>query len=160
MKKNILVFPCGSEIGLDIYSSVCYSTYFHLIGGSSVDDHGKFVYDDYIPNIPFANSPDFIPTLAKIVAERNIEAIYPALDFVMTILKEHEEELRCKVVSSPLATVQVSMSKELTYQKLQGILCIPTVYDANKIPNDVFPVFAKPKISDVKDKFDPKSTSE
>ena len=146
MKKNILVFPCGSEIGLDIYSSVCYSTYFHLIGGSSVDDHGKFVYDDYIPNIPFANSPDFIPTLAKIVAERNIEAIYPALDFVMTILKEHEEELRCKVVSSPLATVQVSMSKELTYQKLQGILCIPTVYDANKIPNDVFPVFAKPKI--------------
>jgi len=144
--KNILVFPCGSEIGLDIYSSVCYSTYFHLIGGSSVDDHGKFVYDDYIPNIPFANTQEFIPTLAKIVAERNIQAIYPALDFVMTVLKEHEKELGCKVVSSPLATVQVSMSKELTYQKLQGVLCIPKVYDVNKIPNDVFPVFAKPKI--------------
>ena len=39
MKKNILVFPCGSEVGLDIYSSVCYSAYFHLIGGNSVQKH-------------------------------------------------------------------------------------------------------------------------
>lgn len=24
--KKFLVFPCGSELGLDLYSSVCYST--------------------------------------------------------------------------------------------------------------------------------------
>lgn len=53
MKRNILVFPCGSEIGLNIYSPVRYSTYFHLIGASSVEDHGMFIYDDYIGNLPF-----------------------------------------------------------------------------------------------------------
>ena len=111
MKKNILVFPCGSEIGLDIYSSVCYSTYFHLIGGSSVDDHGKFVYEDYIPDIPFANTPEFIPTMAEIVKERNIDAIYPAMDLVITILKEHEQELGCKVVASPVETTQICLSQ-------------------------------------------------
>lgn len=146
MKKNILVFPCGSEIGLDIYSSVKYSTYFHLIGASSVDDHGSFVYEDYIPNVPFVTSPDFIPAMAKIVAERNISAIYPAMDLVITILKEHEKELGCIVVASPLETTQISLSKELTYEKLRGSVCVPKVYDANNIPNDEYPVFAKPKI--------------
>jgi len=146
MKKNILVFPCGSEIGLDIYSSVCYSTYFHLIGGSSVDDHGKFVYEDYIPNIPFANTPEFIPAMAKIVKERNIDAIYPAMDLVITILKEHEQELGCKVVASPVDTTKICLSKELTYKKLEGKVLIPKVFDSQNVPIDEFPVFAKPKI--------------
>jgi hypothetical protein len=38
MKKNVLVFPCGSEIGLEIHKSLSYSTHFTLVGGSSVDD--------------------------------------------------------------------------------------------------------------------------
>ena len=41
--KNILVFPCGSEIALEIYRSLRYSTHFKLIGANSLDDHGKFV---------------------------------------------------------------------------------------------------------------------
>lgn len=146
MKKNILVFPCGSEIGLDIYSSVCYSTYFHLIGGSSVDDHGKFVYKDYIPNIPFANTPEFLPSISTIVKERNIDAIYPAMDIVISILKEHEKELGCKVVASPVETTQISLSKELTYNKLRGCVTIPKIYDPSTIPEADFPVFAKPKV--------------
>lgn len=145
-KKNIFVFPCGSEIGLDIYSSVRYSTYFHLIGGSSVDDHGKFVYEDYIPDIPFANSPDFIPTMAKIVKERHIDAIYPAMDLVITVLKEHEADLGCKVVASPAETTRICLSKELTYQKLDGSIHLPHIYNLTDIPANEFPVFAKPKI--------------
>ena len=146
MKKNILVFPCGSEIGLDIYSSVCYSTYFHLIGGSSVDDHGKFIYEDYIPDIPFANTPEFIPAMAKIVKDRNIDAIYPAMDLVITILKEHEKELGCRVVASPVETARISLSKELTYKKLEGCVLIPKVFNPQSVPLDEFPVFAKPKV--------------
>lgn len=146
MKKNVLVFPCGSEIGLDIYSSVRYSTYFHLIGASSVDDHGKFVYEDYIPNIPFVNEDAFIPTLARIVNERNIDAIYPTMDLVITILKEHEKELGCCVVSSSLETTRICLSKEKTYQILKGIVTIPQIFNHNSIPKAAFPVFAKPKI--------------
>ena len=146
MKKNILVFPCGSEIGLDIYSSVRYSTYFHLIGASSVDDHGKFVYEDYIPGIPFVNDDTFIPSMARIVKERNIDAIYPAMDLVITILKEHENELGCKVISSSLETTRICLSKELTYQTLNGVVSTPRVYASHQVPKEAFPVFAKPKI--------------
>lgn len=146
MKKNILVFPCGSEIGLDIYSSVCYSTYFHLIGGSSIDDHGKFVYEDYIPDIPFVRSPDFIPTFAKIVKERQIDAIYPTMDLVIAVLKEHEEELGCRVIASSVESTRICLSKELTYNKLRNVIRVPDVYAPNAVPQDAFPVFAKPKI--------------
>ena len=53
MKKNILVFPCGSEIALEIYKSLKYSIHFNLIGASSVEDHGRFVYENYIGNLPY-----------------------------------------------------------------------------------------------------------
>lgn len=146
MKRNILVFPCGSEIGLDIYSSVRYSTYFHLIGGSSVDDHGKFIYEDYISGIPYATSEQFIPAMAQLVRERHIDAIYPAMDLVITILKEHENELGCKVIASCTETSQICLSKALTYQKLQGIILTPKIYTPKNIPEEEFPVFAKPEI--------------
>jgi len=146
MKRKILVFPCGSEIGLDICSSVKYSTYFHLIGASSVDDHGKYVYDDYISDVPFADTSEFIPAIAEIVREHNIDAVYPAMDSAITILKEHEDEIGCKVVASPLETTQICLSKELTYKKLQNVMRVPQIYHPSRIPQDAYPVFAKPKI--------------
>jgi hypothetical protein len=44
MKKNVLVFPCGSEIGLEVYRSLKHSIHFNLIGANSVDDHGRVVF--------------------------------------------------------------------------------------------------------------------
>lgn len=142
MKKNILVFPCGSEIALEVYRSMIFSTHFHLIGGSSVSDHGRFVYDDYIGNIPFVTSPDFINVIKNIVKERNISAIYPAMDSVIVELKKHEKELGCMVVGSVLETAEICLSKKTTYTKLRGIIHTPHLYKFSEIEG--FPVFGKP----------------
>ncbi len=142
--KNILVFPCGSEIGLDIYSSVRYSTHFHLIGASSVDDHGAFVYDDYISGLPFVTNPGFIPSLRQIVINRKIDAIYPAMDSVIAVLKDHEEDLGCKVVSSPKETTSICLSKSRTYQSLKGTVRIPQQFRLSNVSH--FPVFVKPDV--------------
>lgn len=146
MKKNILVFPCGSEIALDIHSSVEYSTHFNLIGASSIDDHGKFVYENYIPDVPFVTDPAFIPFMANIVQEYNIDAIYPAMDLVITILKENEYKLGCKVIAPIAETTKISLSKDLTYERLKGIINIPRTYNDTVIDANEFPVFVKPKI--------------
>lgn len=145
MKKNILVFPCGSEIGLEIHNSVKYSTYFNLIGANSIDDHGKFIYDDYIGGIPFVNDKNAIKELRKIVEDRNIDAIYPTMDLAITILKQHENELGCKVVAPPLETVEISLSKEKTYEILKNVVNIPSSYK-NIEEIEKYPVFVKPKI--------------
>lgn len=144
MKKNILVFPCGSEIGLDIYQQVKYSTYFHLIGGNSTDDHGKYTYDDYIGNIPFVGEADFLPILKKIISSRKIDAIYPTMDSVIAYLKYNESILGCKIIAAPALTNNICLSKELTYRKLKNVIQIPALYNINDSFN--YPVFVKPKI--------------
>ena len=144
MKRNILVFPCGSEIGLNIYSSVRYSTYFHLIGASSVEDHGMFIYDDYIGGVPFITEESFIPAIKKIISERKVDAIYPAMDKVITFLKEYEEEIGCKVIAPEKATTEICLSKRNTYNALKNVILTPHVYTPSKVSS--FPVFVKPNI--------------
>ncbi|HBG37134.1 MAG TPA: carbamoylphosphate synthase large subunit short form [Treponema sp.] len=142
MKKNILIFPCGSEIGLEIHRSVKDSIHFNLIGGSSVDDHGRFLYKNYIGGIPFITDPQCIPELIKIVKEKKIDAIYPAMDLVIAVLKKHEADLGCKIIASPAETTDLCLSKRETYKKLESLIKVPKLY----APSDTlsFPVFVKP----------------
>jgi hypothetical protein len=76
---NILVFPCGSEVALEIYRSLEHSIHFNLIGANSVDDHGKFVFENYIGGVPFANHVDFIPSLKRIIIENEIDRLTATL---------------------------------------------------------------------------------
>ena len=148
-KKNILVFPCGSEIALEVYRAVKNSTHFNLIGASSVSDHGKFVFENYVDGLPFITAPDFIPSIKKVVADYNIDAIYPAMDAVIEILKKNEEDLGCKVVAPSVETTQICLSKSRTYKVLNGIVKIPQVFSADQLlqaKENLFPVFAKPDI--------------
>ena len=148
-KKNILVFPCGSEIALEVYRSVKNSTHFNLIGASSVNDHGKFVFENYIDGLPFITSPDFIPAIKKIVSDYGIDAIYPAMDAVIEILKKNESEIGCKVVAPEVETTQICLSKSKTYKALEGFVKTPRTFSATELlqaGESAFPVFAKPDI--------------
>jgi hypothetical protein len=141
--KRILVFPCGSEIGLEIYRSVCSSPDFHLIGGSSVDDHGRFVFEDYVGNLPHISERSFIAALSRIVAQHEIDAIYPAMDLVASIIKNGEEQLGCQVVGSSKEVVDICASKKLMYTFLDGCIPVPVwSVDSDAIAN--YPVFIKP----------------
>ena len=144
-KKNILVFPCGSEIGLEIHRALEFSIHFNLIGASSVDDHGKFVYENYIGDLPFIDNNDFITAIKKIVTEKNIDAIYPTMDSVITLLKKNEAEIGCKVISSKLETTEICLSKRKTYQILKDKIATPFLYNSIDDINS-FPIFLKPEI--------------
>jgi len=143
--KNILVFPCGSEIGLEIYRSMKFSRHFNLIGGSSVDDHGKFVFDDYIDRIPFHDNPDFIGFLADVVKQYNIDAIYPSMDGVAATIKSNENMLGCRIIGSSADATTVCASKISTYNRLSPYLPVP---NWNRLVSDVqiYPIFIKPDI--------------
>jgi predicted ATP-grasp superfamily ATP-dependent carboligase len=144
-RKNILVFPCGSEVALEVFRSIENSIHFNLIGGSSTDDHGKFIFENYIGDIPFITDKDFVKSIKKIVEENNIDAIYPATDLVLNELKKNEKELGCKIVSSSFETTSICLSKSETYKKLKGIVHVPIVYSNVNII-EKYPVFLKPDI--------------
>lgn len=144
-KINILVFPCGSEIGLEIHRSLEYSAHINLFGGNSVDDHGKFVYKNYISNIPFFDDANFVDIFKEIIIKHNIAAIYPAMDAVITKLSSLETELGCKIIGSPLVTNEICLSKTKTYDVLKDVISIPLIYsDLREVKN--YPVFMKPEV--------------
>lgn len=144
-KLNILVFPCGSEIGLEILRSLKYSAHINLIGASSTDDHGKFVYEKYVGGIPFIDDDKVIDALKDIVDQFKIDAIYPSMDSVIWKLKKDELHLGCKVLSSNVETTKICLSKSKTYAVFKDKIRVPTIYaDFRDIDN--YPVFIKPDV--------------
>lgn len=142
--KNILIFPCGSEIGLEIYRSLVNEKNLKIFGASSVDDGGRFVFENYIGDVPFIDDEKFIDHIKSIVVEYNIHAIFPSLDVAIPILKKNENFLQTKVISSNYETSLICSSKRKTYQKLVNVIRVPKEYK----PNDTFeyPVFLKPEV--------------
>lgn len=144
--KRVLVFPCGSEIGLEINRSIEFSTHFKVFGGSSVDDHGKFVYENYIDGIPQVDDHDFIEKLNDVIEYNKIDYIFPAHDSVVLKLMQESTKLACKIITSPLKTCEITRSKLKTYEYFEGVIPTPTVLNRARLQKDNFPVFLKPDI--------------
>lgn len=144
MKKRVLVFPCGSEVGLEIHRSLRFSKDFELVGASSVSDHGKFVYDNYIPGMPFVDDSDFMQRIEEEVRRNSIDFIFPAHDSVVLKLAKHANSLSAIVVTSPLGTCEVVRSKRATYNLFKGLVRVPNEY--GDLSNARFPVFLKPDV--------------
>lgn len=144
MTINVLVFPCGSEIGLEVYRSLHFSRHFHLLGAGSVADHGAFVFEDYIGNLPFITEAGCVQALAKIIHDRKVQLIIPATDSAILILKEAEESLGCHVMSSRVQIARWCHSKKETYLQLKGVVPVPKIW--NEPPENLldYPLFLKP----------------
>lgn len=147
--KNVLVFPCGSEIGLELHRALAYSTHFTLVGGSSVEDHGRFVYQNYVDGLPFVDDPAFTDKINQLVDEHNIDFIFPAHDSVVLKLAQEKAKgsLHCDVITSPVETCEIARSKRKSYEFFDGIIPTPRVYqDADAIRSSDFPIFLKPDV--------------
>jgi hypothetical protein len=145
MKKKVLVFPCGSEIGLEIYNSVNDSIHFELFGLSSTKDHGKFVYTNYIEEIGFYTDLNFINELKLIIERYNIDILYPTMDSIITYLKYFEEELGIPVVGPSYEAAKICSSKLETYTRLGDKIRTPKQFSKND-KDLIFPLFVKPDV--------------
>ena len=94
--KKILVYPCGTEIGLEIYKSLCFSTHYELYGGSSSYDHGRFVYTNHIDGLPFINDTSTSSEVSRfneMIKDYSFDFIYPAMDGVINIFAKYRKYL-------------------------------------------------------------------
>lgn len=144
--KKVLVFPCGSEIGLEINRSLAHSTHFEMYGASSIDNHGAYVYRNYISGVPNIDDDDCIEKLNEIIDRYGIDFIFPAHDSAVLKFAQHAEELHAAVVTSPLETCEICRSKLKTYEVLQGVIPTPTVYNDVAVGELAFPLFCKPDV--------------
>jgi hypothetical protein len=145
LDKSILVFPCGSEIGLEINNALKYAKGIKLIGGSSIADHGKYVYKHYVEGIPNIDEPGFIEAINKVIEDESIDFIFPAHDSVVLKLSQHRQDLKAEVLTSDQYTCEVSRSKKKTYELFHGESFNPHMY-GHLDEVESYPVFLKPDV--------------
>jgi len=148
--KNVLVFPCGSEIGLEVNRALKNSKHFKLYGASSVNDHGKYVYKNYIPNIPFIDSINFIDDINKVIKEHSIDFIIPAHDSAVLTMAENKALLNAEVLTSCVLTCRICRSKRKTYEVFDNLVSVPYLWNRYYLSclSEIskFPVFLKPDV--------------
>lgn len=146
-KRRILIFPSGTEGALDIYQALRYSLHFELFGFSGKLNHTDYTYPEgyyfYGDERLFINHPDFEKTFIGLLKQYRIQFIIPTFDDVTLRLKEMENILPAKVVTSPYETVLLASDKKLMYKAISGCNFAPVCYENLDDVSD-YPVFVKP----------------
>jgi len=145
---RVMIFPGGTEIGLEIFRSLSYSRHIELFGATSLEnDVGCLLFKHYYTGLPFVNEKTFLKKFCPLLKKLKIDFIFPAHDTVGLFLAEHQRDLPGKVLISPIKTCRICRDKQKTYKYFEGILPVPKVFENTyQIPH--FPVFLKPKIGE------------
>jgi len=143
--KNVLIFPCGTEIGQEVHAALKHEKSVNLFGASSTDDHGRMVFNEYFPNIPYINEDSFNIKFEECLKAGNIDFVIPAHDSVLLYLAENKEKFSATIMAPEASICRICRSKKATYQALTGEDFVPIFYNSiSSIPQ--FPVFLKPDI--------------
>jgi len=142
-RYNVLVFPGGTEIGLEIQRALCQCKNINLYSaGQDCSNHAPYVFNSYI-TVPSIFEEGWIESLNDVIDRFHIDYIYPAYDDIIVALARNAERIKAKVVSSPLETCVITRSKSKTYALLKDVVPVPRVYDdVEEVAG--YPVFIKP----------------
>ena len=140
---RVLVFPGGTEIGLEIWSALrdCKDVVL-TSAGQDVPNHAPFVFSEY-QILPAVTAEGWISPLNRLIAKAEIDYIYPAHDEVILALADRAPEIRARLVMSPPDTCRITRFKSKTYAALRGAVPVPRIYSC-PAEVDGFPVFCKP----------------
>jgi len=146
-EARVLVFPYGSEAGLEVFRSLARDTHIRLYGASGVSsNHGRRIYANYTEGLPCVTDPGFVDAMNSLLRESRIDLLVPTMDSLHLEFAACREQLACKVVGSPPETCRTCCSRRATYETLSDALRVPALYDdLDRIPK--WPVSLTPDCS-------------
>jgi hypothetical protein len=130
---NIAVFPCGTEIGLEICRSLRFEKDITLFGISSIPCHGELMYDNYTSDAPYVTDGMFHTWLEVFQKDNQIDLVIPANDLVL-------EEFASMGLPTyhPHETIFTCARKSRTYEALKDVVRVPKQYTPENRPYEVF----------------------
>ena len=146
-KIRVLVFPCGAENALEIHSAISRCVNVEVWGGSSQSDHGRYVFKNYVGDLPFIQSPNFLSVLNKMLCAKRIDCIFPTHDTVAEYFANCRSEIACRIIMSDDETARICREKRLIYEVFVDCSFTPRIY-AKPEEVDTYPVFLKPNIGE------------
>lgn len=140
--RQVLVFPAGTEIGLEIHQALQHSREVVLHGaGQSISSHAPFVYKSY-HSLPSITDDGWLQALIDLCRALDIDYIFPAYDDVIVALARHRAEIPAVVLTAPEKVCELTRSKSRTYSHLKEHVRVPRIYEPTDIKT--YPVFVKP----------------
>jgi hypothetical protein len=128
---NVLIFPSGTGVSKEIFDSLKFIRWINVYGADSDENNFSFYqFKNFIKDTPFIKDEEKLITFLKnIIAEKNIDCIYPAFDSIINFLKKHEDNLGVKIIASDLNICDICISKKKTYDMFKDIILTPTIYN-------------------------------
>jgi carbamoyl-phosphate synthase large subunit len=139
----VLVFPGGTEIGLEIWKSLRWHRDIDLFSaGAPVSSHASYVFARHF-DLPMVTDSGWLAALQALLVREKIEYVFPGHDDATVALVRHRGELPAIVVTSPSETCEVCRSKSRTYESMASVVPVPNTYND---PHEIreYPVFVKP----------------
>lgn len=145
MKKwNVLVYPAGTEIGLEIARSLNFSTHFNLIGGNSTNDHSDIIFPEVIADLPSVDNKEaLIDEIQRLIRELEIDILFPAHDEVIELFSS-TSFAPAKVIAPKPEAAKALRFKSATYDALEGASFLPRVIRREDAEQAPLPLFARP----------------
>lgn len=140
---KVLVFPAGEINSIEIHDALATNVNVEVWGASSIERHGKYVFERYIGGVPLITDSNFIEEFNKLIDKIGIDVIFPTHDTVAEFFGDNSELINAKIVGSDRNTAEICRSKKKTYKLFNDSDFIPKYYDNIKDISE-YPVFLKP----------------
>jgi hypothetical protein len=140
---KVLVFPGGTEIGLEIARALRYSKHFTPVGVNSEPDVSEIVYPEIVLGAPYAASCELPDYILRLCRQRSVEIVMPAHDEAIAALVPLRAE-GLTVVGPREDLGLILRSKSRTYDALSPAPFVPRRIDRANQPASAFPLFARP----------------
>lgn len=144
-KTRVLVFPCGIENAGEIYRALRYSVHVELFGASSADDHGRFLFENYIGDLPRIQSPHFDETFSALITEQNIDVVFASHDTVAEYLAPRATPMGFFMVNGDPQTTRIVRRKSASYELFATEPWTPDVYQSVETVSE-WPAVVKPDL--------------
>lgn len=140
--RNVLIFPGGTEPGLEIARALKGCKEVRLFAASSgPGNHAPFVFARHAET-PDVFTDGWIEALNALCETWKIDVIYPAHDYVAEALVRERRRIVVPVVAAPAEVFAVAGSKRETLALFSDVIPTPAVLQPEAIGS--FPVFVKP----------------
>jgi carbamoyl-phosphate synthase large subunit len=139
---NVLVFPGGTEVGLEINKSLRGCKEIRLFSAASdVPNHAPFFYKNHFI-IPDIYKKECIIELIGLIERLKIDFLFPANPIIMDFLDSNRHLIPCIMIMPDSEIFNLLRSKSKTYAFLSDVIPVPKLYKDSAVLE--YPVYLKP----------------
>ena len=141
--RHVLIFPGGTEIGLEIRQSLVTCKEIRVFSAAeATSNHAPFVYAAH-DEVPSLADRTWFDALRAVIRRRSIDYVFGAHEDVLLELSRRRDELGATLIAPETETVEIARSKRRTYGAVGGAVRVPVIHTA-PFGDLEFPVFVKP----------------